>query len=159
MKMFNRINFVIKGMNASVQPVFTNDVSLAILNCLKMEETQGQTYDLAGPHVYTYEDIYEQFFNLTQIKPYSVVVKLEDAMEYKQYPWFVSPYKKLFKQWLNPEFLTIESQTLKASSDNKGFADLNITPISFGHKAHELIQEITWMYNNHDETKRDTANA
>jgi len=80
-------------------------------------------------------------------------------MEYKQYPWFVSPYKKLFKQWLNPEFLTIESQTLKASSDNKGFADLNITPISFGHKAHELIQEITWMYNNHDETKRDTANA
>ena len=159
MKMFNRMNFVIKGMNASVQPVFTNDVSLAILNCLKMEETQGQTYDLAGPHVYTYEDINEQFFNLTQIKPYSVVVKLEDAMEYKQYPWFVSPYKKLFKQWLNPEFLTIESQTLKASSDNKGFADLNITPISFGHKAHELIQEITWMYNNHDETKRDTANA
>lgn len=96
---------------------------------------------------------------MTQIKPYSVVVKLEDAMEYKQYPWFLSPYKKLFKQWLNPEFLTIESQTLKACSDNKGFADLNITPISFGHKAHELIQEITWMYNNHDETKRDTANA
>jgi NADH dehydrogenase (ubiquinone) 1 alpha subcomplex subunit 9 len=65
MKMFNRMNFVIEGMNAEVQPVFTNDVSLAILNSLKMEETIGQTYDLAGPHTYTFEDIYEQFFNLT----------------------------------------------------------------------------------------------
>ena len=25
--------------------------------------------------------------------------------------------------------------------------------------AHELIQEITWMYNSHDENKRDSANA
>ena len=66
-------------------------------NCLKMEETMGQTYDLAGPHTYTFEDMQEQFFNLTEIKPYSVVVPLEKAYEYKQYPWFVSPYKKLFK--------------------------------------------------------------
>jgi len=41
MKMFNRMNFVIEGMNAKVQPCFTNDVSLAIMNCLKMEETIG----------------------------------------------------------------------------------------------------------------------
>jgi NADH dehydrogenase (ubiquinone) 1 alpha subcomplex subunit 9 len=59
MKMFNRMNFVIEGMNGNVQPVFANDVSLAIMNSLKMHETAGQTYDLAGPHTYTYEDIYE----------------------------------------------------------------------------------------------------
>lgn len=41
MKMLNRMNFVIDGMNETVQPVFTNDVALAILNCLKMEETIG----------------------------------------------------------------------------------------------------------------------
>ncbi len=41
MKMFNRMNFVIEGMNAQVQPVFSNDVALAVLNCLKMEETIG----------------------------------------------------------------------------------------------------------------------
>jgi len=41
MKLFNRMNFVIEGMNAKVQPVFTNDVALAIINCLKMEETKG----------------------------------------------------------------------------------------------------------------------
>lgn len=72
MKMFNRMNFVIEGMNAEFQPTMVNDVSLAILNALKMEETIGQTYDLGGPHTYNYEDIYEQFFGLTEIKPYSV---------------------------------------------------------------------------------------
>lgn len=41
MKLFNRMNFVIEGMNSQVQPVFTNDVALAIYNCLKMEETMG----------------------------------------------------------------------------------------------------------------------
>jgi NADH dehydrogenase (ubiquinone) 1 alpha subcomplex subunit 9 len=77
MKMFNRMNFVIKGMNAEIQPTTSNDVSLAIINALKMEESIGQTYDLGGPHTYTYEDIYEQFFNLTEIKPYSVEVDLK----------------------------------------------------------------------------------
>jgi NADH dehydrogenase (ubiquinone) 1 alpha subcomplex subunit 9 len=83
MKLFNRMNFVIDGMNAKVQPTFTNDVALAIYNSIKTEGTIGQTYDLGGPHVYTYEDIYEQFFGLTEIKPYSVKVKLEQAYEYK----------------------------------------------------------------------------
>ena len=83
MKMFNRMNFVLEGMNAKVQPVMVNDVSLAIYNCIKTESTMGKTYDLGGPHVYTYEEIYEHFFNLTEIKPYSVVVPLEKAYEYK----------------------------------------------------------------------------
>jgi len=159
MKMFSRMNFVIEGMDAEVQPVFTNDVALAIYNCLKMEETIGQSYDLGGPHSYSYLDIYEQFFNLTEIKPYSTVVKLEQAYEYKNYPWFLSPYRKLFSTWLHPEFITQESQKLVVNPHNKGFADLNIVPISFGHKAHELIAEITWLYNSRDVTKRDSANA
>lgn len=83
MKMFNRMNFAIEGMNSTVKPIFCNDVALAIMNCLKMEESIGQSYDLAGLHSYTYEDIYEQFFNLTEIKPYTVLVKFEDAIEYK----------------------------------------------------------------------------
>lgn len=109
MKLFNRMNFVIDGMNSKVQPTFTNDVALAIYNSIKSEESIGQTYDLGGPHVYTYEDIYEQFFGLSEIKPYSVKVKLEQAYEYKQYPWYTSFYKKLLKTWLTPEFLTIEA--------------------------------------------------
>ena len=41
MKMFNRTQFLVEGMNAKVNPCFTNDVALAIYNCIKMEETQG----------------------------------------------------------------------------------------------------------------------
>ena len=83
MKMFNRMNFVVDTMNAEFQPTMVNDVSLAIINALKMEESIGQTYDLGGPHTYTYEDIYEQFFGLTEIKPYSVSIPLEKAYDYK----------------------------------------------------------------------------
>lgn len=136
MKMFNRMNFVVEGMNAKIQPTFVNDVALAVYNSIKSEETMGQTYDLGGPHVYDYDDLYEQFFNHTEIKPYSVVVPLETAYRYKQYPWFLSPYKKLFTRWLNPEFMTIESQDLVCNPQNKSFADLDIKPTSFGHKAH-----------------------
>jgi NADH dehydrogenase (ubiquinone) 1 alpha subcomplex subunit 9 len=108
MKMFNRMNWVIDGMEGKVQPVFVNDVALAVLNSLKMEESIGQTYDLGGPHTYTYEEIYEQFFNQAGIKPYSSVVKLEDAYEYYHYKWWQSFYRQLFRTWLFPEFMTAE---------------------------------------------------
>ena len=88
MKMFNRMNWVMDGMNSKVQPVFVNDLALAMLNCLKMEETIGQTYDLGGPHVYTYNEIYEMWANICLIKPYTSVVKLEDAYEYYHYKWW-----------------------------------------------------------------------
>ena len=158
-KQFNRMNFVIEGMNSKVQPVWANDVSLAMYNCIKTEDTMGKTYDLGGPHVYTYEEIYEHFFSLTEIKPYSVVVPLEKAYEYKQYEWFQSPYKKLFKYWLTPEFMTVEAQDLVCDPENLGFKDLGIMPVSFGHKAHHLVSDVNWMYNSRDQNKRDTANA
>ena len=41
MKMFNRMNWQIEGMDAKVQPVYVTDVALAVMNALKMEETKG----------------------------------------------------------------------------------------------------------------------
>ena len=96
-------------MDAQVQPVYANDVALAILNCLKMEETVGQTYDLGGPHTYTYQEIYEMFFDITNIKPYTAVVKLEDVYAMYHLKWYQSFYRQMFRTWLNPEFMTIES--------------------------------------------------
>jgi NADH dehydrogenase (ubiquinone) 1 alpha subcomplex subunit 9 len=138
--------------------VFVTDVALAIMNCLKMEETIGQSYDLGGPHVYNYQEIYEMFFDITQIKPYTTVVPLEAAYEMYHYKWYQSFYRQLFRTWLNPEFMTIESQDLICNPQNKSFADLHIKPVSFGVKAHELVNEIYWLYNSHDVTKRESAN-
>lgn len=52
----------------------------------------------------------------------------------------------------------MESQELIVNPANKGFKDLHITPISFGAKAGELVDEIYWLYNTHEVTKRDAAN-
>jgi hypothetical protein len=41
MKMFNRMNWCVDGMDAKIQPVHANDVALAILNAIRMEETKG----------------------------------------------------------------------------------------------------------------------
>lgn len=158
MKMFNRMNWQIEGMNSKVAPVYTQDVALAAMNCLKMEETIGQSYDLGGPHEYTYQEIHEMFFDICQIKPYTSVVSLEEAHRMKDLKWWQSYYRQLFRHWLTPEFMTLEAQDLIVNPENKGFKDLHITPISFGSKAHELVNEIYWIYNAHDSTKRESAN-
>ena len=72
------------------------------------------------------------FFDITQIKPYTSLVKLEDAYVYYHYKWWQSFYRQLFRTWLYPEFMTVESQNLVVNPENKGFADLHIKPISFG---------------------------
>lgn len=109
MKMFNRMNFLVQGMNGEIQPTFTQDVAMAAFNCLKDEGTIGQVYELGGPHTYTYDEIYEHFYHLTEIKPYTVRVPLETAYAYVHYKWWQSCYKKLFNIWTYPEFITQEA--------------------------------------------------
>jgi len=41
------------GGGARFQPVWVEDVASAVVNCLDQPETIGQTYELAGPQVYT----------------------------------------------------------------------------------------------------------
>ena len=54
--------------------------------------------------------------------------------------------------------MTIENQPLIVNPEAKGFKDLHITPVSFVTKAPELVQEVYWLYNSHDVTKRESAN-
>lgn len=55
--------------------------------------------------------------------------------------------------------MTIEAQELVCSPGSKGYEDLNIKPVSFGHRAHELVQDLVWMYGARDENKRDSHNG
>ncbi len=54
--------------------------------------------------------------------------------------------------------MTIEAQDLLVNPNNKGFADLNIMPVSFGKKVTEYVQDVYWLYNAQDVTKREGAN-
>ena len=47
------------GANAQFQPVWVEDVAAAILRCLNDPATIGQTYECAGPRVYTLKQLVE----------------------------------------------------------------------------------------------------
>jgi NADH dehydrogenase (ubiquinone) 1 alpha subcomplex subunit 9 len=156
--MFNRMHFLIENMDSNIQPVFVNDVVMAMNNCLLDESTIGQSYDLGGPHTYKYSEIYHHFFDLARVKPYTATVPYEKALEYYQYGDYLSFYRQLVRTWLYPEWMTLEAQNLVVNPENKGFADLSIKPVSFGQRAEHYVQEIYWLNNLHTETKREEHN-
>jgi uncharacterized protein YbjT (DUF2867 family) len=144
LKAFNRTFFRIKGANGLVQPVHFTDVSLAAFNCIKMEETIGQAYDLGGRHIYTWDEIYEQFFNVSGVKPYVIPIPLETAMEWMNSPRLSNFYRYAGKYWLYPEILMNETIDIVANPDEKGFDDLNIVPVAFGSNVKEYVNDILW---------------
>lgn len=109
LKMFNRTFFRIEGANGLVQPVNAGDVALACVNCLRMDETVGQVYELGGPHVYTWDEVYEELYNVTGVKPYIIPIKMETAMEWAHSPKLTSVYRYLGKYWMYPEFIVSET--------------------------------------------------
>jgi NADH dehydrogenase len=50
---------LIGGGNTKFQPVYAGDVAKAIESCLMRPETAGKTYELGGPHVFTFRQILE----------------------------------------------------------------------------------------------------
>ena len=98
------------------------------------------------------------FFNITNIKPYTAQVKLEDVYEQYYKPWWGSFYRQLFRAWLFPEFMTHEAKELIVQPGAKSFDDLYIKPVAFGQKAHEYVSEVYWLYNSHEGAKRENAN-
>lgn len=142
LKMFNRTFFRIEGANGLVQPVYNGDVALAVMNCLKMDETVGQAYDLGGPHVYNWDEIYEQFYAITGIQPYIVPLKKETVLDWAHSPRLSSVYRYAGKYWMYPEFITSENVDIVTNPNENSFEDLYIKPVSFGQKSKEYVAEL-----------------
>ena len=49
----------IGGGQTKVQPVYAGDVAEAIANAIVLETAQGQTFELGGPSVYSFNEIYD----------------------------------------------------------------------------------------------------
>lgn len=66
--MFARLSMVlpflplIGGGTTRMQPVYVGDVSAAVMAALKDEKTAGRTYELGGPEILTFREIYEHLF-------------------------------------------------------------------------------------------------
>ncbi len=64
--------------DAQFQPVFVGDVAKGIVNVLDLDAAIGQTYELAGPHVYTLAELVR--FAGATIGKHAHIVKLPDSL-------------------------------------------------------------------------------
>lgn len=56
---------LIGGGQTKFQPVFVGDVADAVMASLTKMEAQGQIYELGGPEVVSFKDVYERLFHYT----------------------------------------------------------------------------------------------
>lgn len=56
---FSNASIVYDNLLAEFQPVLADDVAKCVLNAVKMEEANGKTFEIGGPHVYSKKDFYE----------------------------------------------------------------------------------------------------
>ena len=110
------------GGGTRLQPVFVEDVAKAITNTLSDPGTVGQTYELAGPRVYTLRELVNMTLQLMGKRRLLVAV-----------PFAVAEIQaRLFEFLPNPPLTTGQVDLLKvdnvASKTLPGFQDLKIRP-------------------------------
>jgi NADH dehydrogenase len=110
------------GGGTGLQPVFVEDVAKAITNILSDPGTVGQTYELAGPRVYTLRELVNMTLQLMGKRRLLVAV-----------PFAVAEIQaRLFEFLPNPPLTTGQVDLLKvdnvASKTLPGFQDLKIRP-------------------------------
>jgi uncharacterized protein YbjT (DUF2867 family) len=119
---------LIGGGRTRLQPVFVEDVAEAIARILADPGTAGQTYELAGPKVYTLRELVEITLRLTGRRRLLVPV-----------PFAVAEVQaRLFELLPNPPLTSGQVDLLKADNVSSGalpgLRELNILP-----KAIEVI--------------------
>ena len=68
--------------NAKFQPIWVEDVASCFLACLANQASYGQTYELAGPKVYTFRELVQAVMNTLQLQ--RPIIGLSDGLSYAQ---------------------------------------------------------------------------
>ena len=115
---------LVGGGLTKFQPVYVEDVALAVIKGLTGTSTTGNTYELGGPTVYTFKELMRLL--LTHIKRKKPLVEL---------PYWAATLQATFLQLLpKPPLTPDQVQLLKSdnvvSPDAKTLADLGIEPTS-----------------------------
>jgi NADH dehydrogenase len=115
---------LIGGGHTKFQPVFVGDVADAIVTCVSDPATQGKTYELGGPGIYSFKDLMQFILRETGRSRPLVPV-----------PFFLASLKAMFLQFMPTPLLTPDQVRL-LKSDNVvspgalTFKDLGIQPDS-----------------------------
>jgi NADH dehydrogenase len=110
------------GGGPKFQPVYVGDVADAIVKCLEDPATQGKTYELGGPRVYTFKELMELL--LTVLERRRLLVPL---------PFFVLNIDAAMLELLRLRVITRDQVRLLRRDSVVGpqaltFADLGIDP-------------------------------
>ncbi len=113
---------LIGGGHTKFQPVYVGDVAKAVAACLMRPETQGQIYELGGPHIYSFHEILE--YILRTIGRKRVLLPI---------PFPLAMFKAFFLELMPRPLLTRDQVKLLkhdnvVSPDALTFADLGIAP-------------------------------
>lgn len=89
------------------QPVLDYDVCLAVHNCVQMEETRGQIFELGGSHTYTYRELMEFLANTLNHRPKYIRLKYNDFMKMSLAPnsHFEVIFNVMFKKIFRKQFI------------------------------------------------------
>jgi len=110
--------------NTEIQPVWVNDVAKAIINILKIRESEGQIYELGGPHIVTNRQLIDWLNVLLKYDKRIIEVTDENIIWHLGY-WL--------GQHRNPRFTldsVKQSENIICSNQKPGFTELNLAPIS-----------------------------
>lgn len=113
---------LIGGGHTKFQPVYVGDVADAAIRCAGDDSTSGHTYELGGPEILTFRQIYERLFEQTGRK--KMLVSL---------PWgFAQCQGRLLSLLPHPPLTADQVLSLKTdntvSREARTFKDLNLQP-------------------------------
>ncbi|GJL85664.1 MAG: 3-beta-hydroxy-Delta(5)-steroid dehydrogenase [Micavibrio sp.] len=118
---------LIGGGRTKFQPVYVGDVADAVMACLTGGEgVCGKVYELGGPEIVTFRQIYEILFSYTGRKRPFIVV-----------PWAIAKIQAFFMGLFPNPLLTCDQvESLKTdyivSEKAQGFEDLGVQPKAMG---------------------------
>jgi NADH dehydrogenase len=113
---------LIGGGHTRFQPVYVGDVADAVIAALDRADAAGRTYELGGPHIYTFRELMELL--LAEVHRRRLLVSI---------PFGLAAFEAAFLEWLPTPPLTRDQVRLLhrdnvASTDLPGLAELGVTP-------------------------------
>ncbi|MEP0068619.1 complex I NDUFA9 subunit family protein [Pyruvatibacter sp.] len=143
------------GGHTKMQPVYVDDVADAVCTSLEDTSTQGKTYELGGPTVYSFKDLMQIVLDETQRKRILAPV-----------PWAIARLQGRILGLLPAPLLTLDQVRMletdnvvseEATSQNRTIEDLGITPKS----VEAIVPGYLWMYRRQgqyaEDIKRETV--
>jgi NADH dehydrogenase len=143
------------GGHTKMQPVYVDDVADAVCTALEDTSTQGKTYELGGPTVYSFKELMQIVLDETQRKRILAPI-----------PWGIARLQGRILGLLPAPLLTLDQVRMletdnvvseEARSQNRTIEDLGITPKS----VEAIVPGYLWMYRRQgqyaEDIKRETA--